>query len=119
MCIAKILPYLRLDEIQHVVLPFALETTSDAANNEGTVYMSGDAQIPIHHDTDHQRSEPSYILEFDFFLSEGETVIAMCCTFSCYLGQIILLSYSDGSNIRSSEFVCSNMRVAGYLHVKA
>ncbi|BHF81971.1 hypothetical protein SprV_0802510700 [Sparganum proliferum] len=82
LCIAHLLPHLPNDVIVGTVLPFALEAAADAANN---------AKLVVSAAQDNEKKEakcrmpmqliPSYIVEFDFFLSEGEPVIAICCLF--------------------------------------
>ncbi|KAL7054213.1 hypothetical protein AAHC03_026415 [Spirometra sp. Aus1] len=83
LCIAHLLPHLPNDVTVGTVLPFALDAAADAANN---------AKIVVSAAQDNEKKEakyripmqliPSYIVEFDFFLSEGEPVIAICCKFA-------------------------------------
>lgn len=77
VCVANILPYLPLDKVEDVLLPFALESASDAVHEGSTVRIfggGGDAHTEV-------QGVPKYLVETDFFLSEGEPVIALCCGF--------------------------------------
>ncbi|KAL7053564.1 hypothetical protein AAHC03_027028 [Spirometra sp. Aus1] len=83
LCIAHLLPHLPNDVTVGTVLPFALDAAADAANN---------AKLVVSTAQDNEKKEakyrmpmqliPSYIVEFDFFLSDGEPVIAICCKFA-------------------------------------
>ncbi len=89
---ANILPYLPLDTVEDVLLPFALESAAEAANTDGTTVRifggSGSGRIacgPGSFSDAQGRGTtliPGYLIDFDFFLSEGEPVIAICCEFS-------------------------------------
>ncbi|VUZ46618.1 unnamed protein product [Hymenolepis diminuta] len=85
-CVANIISQLPLDVIENVLLPFALEATAEAANNAGTVRVSGGngGRSCIQGDSASVARDipcliPAYLIEFDFFLSEGEPVISLCC----------------------------------------
>ena len=83
---ANILPHLPLDTVENILLPFALESIADAASNGGTVRVCGGckSEQSSHRSTTSDGQEvtcliPFYLIEFDFFLSEGEPVISLCC----------------------------------------
>ncbi|VDO09726.1 unnamed protein product [Rodentolepis nana] len=85
-CVGNIISQLSLDVLENILLPFALEATAEAANNAGTVRVSGGGgernstqrgSATAAHDA--PWLIPGYLIEFDFFLSEGEPVISLCC----------------------------------------
>ena len=85
---ANILPHLPLDVVENVLLPFALESIADAATNGGTVRVCGGSKSERNSYRSSTSSGqdvtcliPVYLIEFDFFLSEGEPVISLCCKF--------------------------------------
>ncbi|VDD77217.1 unnamed protein product [Mesocestoides corti] len=89
LCMANILPYLPLDVVENTLLPFALESAADAANNGTTVRIygaAGEKSASSATSTTDGRGPhevpcliPEYLINFDFFLSEGEPVISICC----------------------------------------
>ncbi|VDM19771.1 unnamed protein product [Hydatigera taeniaeformis] len=88
-CMANILSHLPLDTVEHVLLPFALECTVNAANSntlracdKGVGVGGGErvaCQSTASPSTDASCLLPSYLIEFDFFLTQGEPVISLCC----------------------------------------
>ncbi|KAM3177259.1 hypothetical protein ACTXT7_004871 [Hymenolepis weldensis] len=91
-CVANILSQLPLDVIENVLLPFALEATAEAANNAGTVRVSGGngGRSCIQGDSASAARDipgliPGYLIEFDFFLSEGEPFKYVMSTLYEYL----------------------------------
>ncbi|VDK33591.1 unnamed protein product [Taenia asiatica] len=84
-CIANILLQLPLDTVENVLLPFALECTVDAVNSDNVRVCGGEGSEKITCHTisfpaqDISCLIPSYLIEFDFFLSQGEPVISLCC----------------------------------------
>ncbi|KAL5104276.1 hypothetical protein TcWFU_005278 [Taenia crassiceps] len=84
-CVANILSQLPLDTVENVLLPFALECTADAASGNTVRVCSREGseksacQNLFSATQDVSCLIPSYLIEFDFFLSEGEPVISLCC----------------------------------------
>nr|CDS33607.1 hypothetical protein HmN_000522700 [Hymenolepis microstoma] len=85
-CVVNIISQLSLDLLENILLPFALEATAEAANNGGTVRVSGGngEQNSVQRGSASATHDvpwliPGYLIEFDFFLSQGEPVISLCC----------------------------------------
>ncbi|KAL5961018.1 hypothetical protein TSMEX_011250 [Taenia solium] len=76
-CVANILPQLPLDTVENVLLPFALECTVDAVNGNNVRVCGGEGGEKIACQTISSPAHdiscliPSYLIEFDFFLSQG------------------------------------------------
>ncbi|KAH9277574.1 hypothetical protein ECG_09728 [Echinococcus granulosus] len=90
-CMANILPQLPLATVENVLLPFALQSIVEAANgNTVRVCSGGSSERAVRQSASYPARDascliPGYLNEFDFFLSEGEPVISLCCLLKAIL----------------------------------
>ncbi|EUB55472.1 hypothetical protein EGR_09680 [Echinococcus granulosus] len=90
-CMANILPQLPLATVENVLLPFALQSMVEAANgNTVRVCGGGSSERAVRQSASYPARDascliPGYLNEFDFFLSEGEPVISLCCLLKAIL----------------------------------
>lgn len=114
-CVASILSQLPLDTVENVLLPFALECTVDAVNGNNGRACGGGGSEKLSFQTTFSPTQdiscliPSYLIEFDFFLSQGEPVISLCCEFFLCLNWFALIwSYICHIVIKRADFIIEN-----------